>query len=371
MLPWLLVALALVLVVLVAGAPASEDGRAYDPDGTGDQGVKALRLLLEEFGADVTVTDDLGALDEVAPTEGSVAVLFDDRYDDVARTELQAWVASGGTLVVTDPFSALTPTTEGGGGVFGGLVTAEVDRDRCDVEALAGLDRLRPGDLGVRYDVPPGSSSCFGDEAAAFVVLTGNGAGRVVAVGGGDVFTNANLDLVDDAGLAVALMAPEPGTTVVLLQPPPVGADGSPSDRDLFDALPGGARFGLWQLLFAFVVYAAFRARRLGRPVPEEPAVPIAGSELVIAVGNLLQQTKSPDRAAEVLCDDLRRRLAERLGLPPSAPPEVVADVAATRSAVPRDRVLAALVPGPVRTDAELLDLADAVDAVRKEVLHV
>jgi hypothetical protein len=52
-------------------------------------------------------------------------------------------------------------------------------------------------------------------------------------------------------------------------------------------------------------------------------------------------------------------------------PPEVVADVAATRSAVPRDRVLAVLVPPPVRTDAELVDLAQAVDAVSEEVLHV
>lgn len=370
--PWLAVGLALVLVALLGGAPGGEGGRAYDPDGTGDRGVKALRLLVEELGADVAVTDEVDDLGEPTPGGGpDVAVLFDDRYDDTARTAVRRWVEEGGTLVVTDPYSPLTPTVEGGGGVLGGLTAAEVGRDRCDEPALAGLDRLEVGELGARYEVPPGARSCFGDEASAFVVVTDVGDGALVAVGGGDVFTNANLARADDAGLAAALMAPQPGGRVVLLQPPSVGPDGAPTDRDLFDAVPGGARVALWQLLVAFVVYAVHRGRRLGRPVPEDQPVAIAGSELVLAVGNLLQQTRSPSRAAAVLSDDLRRRLAERLGLPPTAPPEVVADVAADRSASPRDRVLAVLVPPPVRTDAELVDLAQAVDAVAEEVLHV
>jgi hypothetical protein len=370
--PWLLVVVALVLVAVVAGAPTTEDGRAYDPDGTGDRGVKALRLLLGEFGADVSVTDDLADLpDPGAGGRPVVAVLFDDRYGDVARLDVERWVEAGGTLVVTDPYSPFTPPIEGGGDVFGGLTATEVERGRCDEPALAGLDRLETGDLGVRYEVAPGSRSCFGDEASAFVVVSEVGDGNLVAVGGGTVFTNADLDEADAAGLAVALMAPEPGGRVVLLQPPAVGPDGAATDRDLFDALPGGARLAMAQLLVAFVVYAASRARRLGRPVPEEQPVAIAGSELVLAVGNLLQRTRSPARAAAVLSDDLRRHLAERLGLPPTAPPAVVADVAAARSAVPRDRVLAVLAPPPVRTDADLLDLAQAVETIREEVLHV
>jgi hypothetical protein len=370
--PWLLVGLALVLIALVAGAPGTDDGRAYDPDGTGDRGVRALRLLVEELGADVAATDEVSELGRPGAGGGpEVAVLFDDRYDAVTRGAVRRWVEEGGTLVVTDPYSPLTPTVEGGGGVLGGLTAAEVERGRCDEPAVADLARLETGGLGARYDVPPGSRSCFGDEASAFVVVTDVGDGALVAVGGGDVFTNAYLDLADDAGLAVALMAPRPGGRVVLLQPPTGGPDGAPTDRDLFDAVPGGARVALWQLVVAFVVYAVHRGRRLGRPVPEAQPVAIAGSELVLAVGNLLQQTRSPSQAAAVLGEDLRHRLAERLGLPPTAPPEVVADVAATRSAVPRDRVLAVLVPPPVRTDAELVDLAQAVDAVSEEVLHV
>jgi len=117
-------------------------------------------------------------------------------------------------------------------------------------------------------------------------------------------------------------------------------------------------------------VYAWWRARRLGAPVLEPQPVQIAGSELVSAVGNLLQQTRDPDRAARLLRADLRRRLVERVGLPPGAPAEVIAEVTSARSGVDRARVARAVSDIPVRTEDELLDLARDIDVIRTEVLH-
>ena len=64
----------------------------------------------------------------------------------------------------------------------------------------------------------------------------------------------------------------------------------------------------LAQLLIAFVVFALWRGRRLGRPVAEVQPVEIAGSELVVAVGNLLQKAGRPEIAAERLRSDLPPR---------------------------------------------------------------
>src|SRR6266581_6954843 len=71
-------------------------------------------------------------------------------------------------------------------------------------------------------------------------------------------------------------------------------------------------RLAMWQLVVAFAVLVLWRARRLGRPVAEAQPVQIPGSELVVAVGNLLQRARGRGQAAGLLTDDLRRTLAER-----------------------------------------------------------
>ena len=126
------------------------------------------------------------------------------------------------------------------------------------------------------------------------------------------------------------------------------------------------------QLGLAAVVYALWRARRLGRPVAEPQPVALAGSDLVAAVGGLLDRAGSPGHAAEVLRADLRRFLTDRLGVPPQAGDDALAAVAAERTGVDADRLRAALGAGPVTDDAGLVALARAIDRIREEVLaHV
>ena len=123
------------------------------------------------------------------------------------------------------------------------------------------------------------------------------------------------------------------------------------------------------ELLIAFVVFALWRGRRLGRPVAEVQPVEIAGSELVVAVGNLLQKAGRPEIAAERLRSDLHHDLTARLGLPVTTPPDVVADLAAARTGVPRDAVARALAgPLPTTPDALVIAARD-VEEVRTAVL--
>ena len=92
--------------------------------------------------------------------------------------------------------------------------------------------------------------------------------------------------------------------------------------------------------------------------MPEPRPSPIAGSELVAAVGTLLDRSRSPGHAADLLRRDLRRFLADHLGVPPDAPADVVATVAAERSGADEADLRAAPRRAPVTDDAGLAALA-------------
>ena len=148
--------------------------------------------------------------------------------------------------------------------------------------------------------------------AGAFVAVADAGRGHGRRLGGAGLLTNGALGEVDNAVLAAALLAPAPGTRVAVVLLPAAGGGGT---RSLADLVSPGVKGALLQLGVAFVLYALWRARRLGRPVPEPQPVPLAASELVVAVGQPAQQAGRRDQAGALLRADLRRRLAERLGL--------------------------------------------------------
>jgi len=288
-------------------------------------------------------------------------------------------VRQGGTLVVADPGSTVTQV-EPAGSTRIGLLDAEIER-RCDVAALAGVGRVAaPG--GVVFEIPQAqggppegqggqgdapAQACFPRNNGAWLLVQPLGAGNVVRLGGASVLVNQELGEADNAVLLASLLAPTQGTAVQVLRPPLPGG----GQAGLGDLVAPRVRLALWQLVVAFGLLALWRARRLGRPVAEPQPVQIPGSELVVAVGNLLQRARGRGQAAGLLADDLRRSLAERLGLPASAPPDQVADAAAARTGIPRERVLRALTPATPRDEAELVALSQAVDSVRREVIRV
>lgn len=355
---WLALVALLVVVALVGGRPP-EDGEPLSPDGTGPLGAKGLVLLLGELGADVVTTAGVPA------SEGDVALLLQDQLGDDTREQLRDWVLDGGTLVVADPSSPLTPVPFGSTDPFGGLASSSIPPGECTIDALAGVGRVDPRG-GLTYEIDGATGHCYGDEEGAFVVTTASGRGTIVAVGGAGMFTNESLGDFDNAVLAGALLAPRPGGTVAFVEPPVPGS----GEDTLADLVAPGVKAALLQLAVAFVVYALWRARRLGQPIDEPQPVQIAGSELVGAVGELLQQTRSPDRAATVLRDDLRRGLCSLLGLAVDTSPDVVASVTARRTGADGEAVFAALAGAPVTTDHDLVALAQDIESIRKELLH-
>lgn len=353
---WLLLAVGLVAVALAAGAPP-DDGDPLDPRATGPLGAKALVLTLGDLGGDVVITPTVDGFD--------TAVLLRDDLTEDQRSAIGTWVESGGTLLVADPSSSLHP-----GRVVGDTQTifgeATVARGDCSIPPLSNLTRVDPSG-GVLYDSDAATQSCFTRGDGAFVVADPRGEGWVVAVGGAGAFVNARLDSEDNAALAANIAVPRSGTRVAFLERANPGT--GEGDKSLSDLVPTRVRMALAQLLIAFVVFALWRGRRLGRPVAEVQPVEIAGSELVVAVGNLLQKAGRPEIAAERLRSDLHHDLTARLGLPVTTPPDVVADLAAARTGVPRDAVARALAgPLPTTPDALVIAARD-VEEVRTAVL--
>jgi hypothetical protein len=348
------------LVALVAGRPA-EEGNPLDPDSPGPLGTKGIVEVLRGLGATVTVSSD-------PPAAGAAtALLLSDDLTPPARDRLLAWVRRGGTLVVADPSSAVTAARPVGTTRIGPL-NAELER-RCDLAALRDVRRVSaPG--GQVFEVPTGGGvrGCFPRGGGAWLLAQPLGAGNVVRLGGASAVVNQELGEADNAVLLTSLLAPSAGSGSVWVLRPPLPGGGRAS---LGDLVAPRVRLALWQLAVAFAVLALWRARRLGRPVVEPQPVRLPGSELVVAVGNLLQRAKGRGQAAGLLADDLRRSLAERLGLPPSTPADQVADAAAQRTGIARERVLRVLAPRPPRDEAELVALSQAVDAVRREVTSV
>jgi hypothetical protein len=237
------------------------------------------------------------------------------------------------------------------------------------VGALRGVERVETGPVDL-LQAPAGSTACFtrngaDGRVAAWLVIVARGRGTIVVLGGPGALVNARLGHADNAVLAAALLAPHAGERVAVLGPRPPGT----GTRTLSDLVPTRVRLMLAQLALAFVVVVAWRARRLGRPVLEAQPVELAGSELVVAVGNLLQRARGRARAATVLRQDLRRTLATRLGLATDASAEQVADAAAAWSGIPSERVRGLLDGGTPADEAALVRLGQDVESVREEVV--
>ncbi|MDQ6909191.1 MAG: DUF4350 domain-containing protein [Actinomycetota bacterium] len=352
--PWLLITAA-VLGIAFAFAPRPSNGIPLDPSSPKPAGTKALVETLRELGADVSV--------DWAPPGSRVntALLLVDSLSPEGRDAVDAWVRAGGTLVLADPGSPLNPAAP-----TGRAQVAFIDPDLlkdCQLPALTGVDRvIAPG--AVLMKVPAISTGCFPRGSSAWLVVTPVGRGTIVSIGGPAFLTNGQLGKADNAAVISALLAPTRATRVSMLKPPPPGG----GSEGLTDLIPDRVKLALLQLVVAFVFVVLWRARRLGRPVVEHQPAELAASELVIAVGNLMQRAKGREQAAAILRSGLRLDLSQRLGLPLDMGAGDLADIVAARAGLAPERLRGALTGATPRDEHELVALAQSIESIRQEV---
>jgi hypothetical protein len=338
-------------------APASSSGPLYGPSSVAPGGAKALAILLERLGARL---DTSGAL----PATGrGVALVLDDQLDDAARAQVTDWVRRGGTLVVADPSSPLEGASAAQGSLDQPRPAPEVLAPRCRAPWARGVDRVATAGDDL-LEVPEGAYACFPLGRDAFAVTRDEGAGVVVAVGGADPWSNAYLGDDDNALLAANLLVPGRGYVVSWLLAPRVGG----GTATLWSLVPSRAKACLAGLGAALLVACLWQARRLGRPVLEDPLVPVPGSELVVATGRLLARNGRSQETAVLLRDELCGQLRSRFGQAPGTEPATVAQVAAMHVLLSRHEVVEALSGPPPEGEEQLLALARTLQQVREEV---
>ncbi|MEO6126125.1 MAG: DUF4350 domain-containing protein [Ilumatobacteraceae bacterium] len=357
------VAVAVAMLLLVRSRPQVE---AFDPRSSAGNGANGALLLLEDYGASV----DISASAPRAGTDTRVLVIA-DRLNDDQRNDLLAFVAVGGVAVVADPTSSLhggaseddgaepiSASAPGGFGTDNQLPAsdeANVDRGNCSIGALDALRGVF-SPKGLLFPVADDQPHCFSSGDVAFAIVRSVGDGYIVGLGDNNIVTNAYLRYADNAGVVTALLAPERGASVRIM----IGTEAKPSvtdigtgDETLVDLVSPRVWMALSQLALAFVVFCFARGIRPGRAVRESLPTPIAGNELVLATGNLMQRAHHQQRAAWLVRGEFYRQLVAHYRTPPDISVDRLTSLVANRSGVDPAELRAVLL-------AEIADHADS-----------
>jgi hypothetical protein len=354
---WPLLAVAVTIVVAAALTTVRPDETLpLSPDSREQDGTAAL-------------VDVLAALDRPARVVGpdavgndDVVLVLQDQFDDDARRRVRSRVRAGARVVVADPDSPLVPERRG----TTGLLDRTLAR-ACDVPALRDVDAIRPAGGDALYDVEDGAAACFTTDGGAWLVITPQGRGHVVALGGPGVLTNAGMRSAADAVLVTQLLTPQDTDGPAIVRPVPATPTGGDAPG-LWDVVPSGVRVMATQLLIAFGVFVMWRARRLGRPLVNDAPVRLGSSDLTTAVGALHARNATRADAVRRIADDTRARLARRLGLPRTADIADVADAVAARTRRDPAAVATVLAPPDPADDTDLLAATGALAELEQAV---
>jgi hypothetical protein len=340
----------IVAAVVGLAAVALLTPRSEDPNAT-----QALRRYLGNLG--FSVTDGEG----LPPPDGTLVLLSDLRAPEELAPILE-WVEGGGHLVMTDPDSALVPMLGASAGATIGFTGIEELEPGCVAGVVTGIERIavRASDRVLDTD-DPAMVACFAVDDGALLLTRMYGEGRVTLIGGSSALTNAMLRDADNALLA-AQLAGRGGE--VVFGPPTLNP---PAPLGIWDALPDAARAAIATIVGAAVAFGLVRARRLGRPVLEDPIAPIPGSELIRAAGRMYRRARATAYAGGLMRHSFASRLSLRLGTAGSAD---LPGALARAAGLPREEVEEILEGRDPRTDEELMELGAALErlAARAEM---
>lgn len=316
--PLLLAALVILVVSATVLITGGRDSGELDPRGVDPAGSRALAELLRREGIDVTLatSDEAARLAvEADPEHTTLLVPFPERLTD-EQSAAAAVLRPARTVLIGPEDETLA--------LFGLDVDDAGVVDRTDLEPLCDLPAATLagdadlGGTGYRTNAP-GAARCYPAEGAPSLVVlprTPDGTDDAVLLGTGDPLRNDRLDAHGNASLTMQLLGAHP--TLVWYLP-----DGSDHDDEgLISLLPPGWRFGILQFGIAVVLFALYRARRLGPVVPEPLPVVVRATETAEGRARLYHRGHAVDRAADLLRAAARTRITARLGLAPTAPAE-------------------------------------------------
>ncbi len=318
------------------------------------------QALLRDHGVTVVVANSINDA-ETAARPGSL-LLFAQTQRVTNESLLKRLAGTPSDLLLLEPTSharaALAPGIRHGG--------ASVLDTKPDCV-------LREADQAGSVDFGPANtfhavgdrtlSSCYG----GVLVRYRAGERTVTAVGSTDFMTNGGLLRAGNAALAMNLAGQHP--RLVWYAPQHIEGESS-SSATIFDLIPNNV---IWivQLWLTVALVALWKGRRLGPLVAEDLPVVVRASETVEGRGRLYRSRRARDRAAQALRAATLQRMLPRLGLGVDTPAPAVVIAIAQRSRSDPESLRHILFGPPPATDADLIQLARALDDIERQVAHL
>ncbi len=368
-----------VIAMLTAGPAATGQ---LDPRDVGPAGTHALAALLTGQGKRVSRVDTVAAALARSRAPGTAVVIADP--GQLASPSLPKLAAAPADLLI------IAPSRDALAGLAPDVTLAAVAEvasypPRC---SWPGARLAGPADMGGLLLRSParGGWRCYpvGRAAATRTAGTkaGQGAppagyaslvryqrgGRVITVlGTGTPLTNLDLGNNGNAALALNLLAND--SRIVWLMPGPIASAGARSGS-VYGLIPGPVYLVVAEIAVALVLAALWRMRRFGPLVFEPLPVVVRASETAEGHGRLYRSRRARDRAAAALRAASVARITTRTGLPQAAAPGAICRELARRTGRGEGQIRAMLFgPGP-GDDAELVQLANDLDALEGQVLN-
>ncbi|MCY7404929.1 MAG: DUF4350 domain-containing protein [Cryobacterium sp.] len=357
-----IVAVAVVAVLVSGGSNVA--GRALAGDNPAPAGSMALVEVLRQQGVTVTLANSLAEVRDTVGNDSTVFLYDENGYLDGDQLTDLAGLAARIVVVAPDFLSlqALAPTVG-----FGGVSDAESLTANCAVPAANRAEELLPG--GNTLSIPeaaehPLVTGCFASSTDTFslVQVEHDTTGAIVSlVPDARVFNNENVTGYGNAALALGLLGPSDSLIWYLPTLADLPRTGPPS---LSEITPGWVSPALVLLALVAVAAAFWRGRRFGPLVAENLPVTVKASETMEGRARLYARSNARLRALDALRIGTVQRLARAVGLGRLAHLEdVIGSVAVITGSAPEGvrRVLVDEIP---RSDAQLMALSDALQAL-------
>jgi Domain of unknown function (DUF4350) len=356
---WVLLMLAAVCGVAAIGTylTAPRPGGRMDAASTGPEGAHALVTLLRDRG--ITVVVATSVVDAENATRPGTLLLFAQSQRVTSDSPLRRLAATPGDRLLVEPTSharaALAPGIRSGAS----LLDAKPNCTLREAERAGSVD-FGPSNTFHAVD-DRAVTSCYGGA----LVRYRDGERTVTVVGSTDFMTNAGLLHAGNAALAMNLAGQH--TRLVWYAPQRIEGESSGSTT-IFGLIPDNVIWMVLQLWLAVLLIAVWKGRRIGPLVAEELPVVVRASETVEGRGRLYRSRRARDRAAQALRAATLQRLLPRLGLgtDTSAPAVVIA--VAQRSRSHEESVRHILFGPSPASDADLVQLARALDDIERQV---
>jgi hypothetical protein len=274
-------------------------------------------------------------------------------------------VPVGVTIVLIAPDEDALAALQPGLGVVDSLDVKAKDVDCTQPDAaLAGVVFTGGDSYARRPQDPVPGTACYD---GTLYLQSVPGQVHFVDIGSAATLSNSDLGKEGNAALGLGLLGHS--RNVLWLVPGPVHLKpNTGGSTPLNQLLPGRLGWALLQGFIAVGLLMLWRARRLGRVVPEPLPVVIRASETIEGQGRLYRASRARPRAATALRAAAVSRMAPRLGVRRDDDTVALVTAVAGRTGRNPTDVAALLYGAEPEDDRALVALADQLDALEAEV---